>query len=116
MTVPAVHPAQTPAAGDAAAELRGVHIGFRSGRRVTPVVRGVDLRLRRGRVLALVGESGSGKSLTSLALIGLLPPGAEVTSGSVVLTARTPAGSRRGGGARCAAAASRWSSRIRWRR
>ncbi|MCP9976634.1 ABC transporter ATP-binding protein [Actinomadura madurae] len=85
MTVPAVHPAQTPAAGDAAAELRGVHIGFRSGRRVTPVVRGVDLRLRRGRVLALVGESGSGKSLTSLALIGLLPPGAEVTSGSVVL-------------------------------
>ncbi|TDD80680.1 ABC transporter ATP-binding protein [Actinomadura darangshiensis] len=85
MTVSAVHPAQPPAPGDVAAELRDVHIGFRSGRDVTPVVRGVGLRLRRGRVLALVGESGSGKSLTSLALIGLLPPGAEVTSGSVVL-------------------------------
>ncbi|MER6813078.1 ABC transporter ATP-binding protein [Spirillospora sp. NPDC000708] len=85
MTMSAVHPVPTPPGEDAAAQLRDVHIGFRSGRHVTPVVRGVSLRLRPGRVLALVGESGSGKSLTSLALIGLLPPGAEITSGSVVL-------------------------------
>ncbi|MEW2357031.1 ABC transporter ATP-binding protein [Spirillospora sp. NPDC029432] len=88
MTISAPHPAPAPPpgpAGEPAAELRDVHIGFRSGRHVTPVVRGISLALRRGRVLALVGESGSGKSLTSLALIGLLPPGAELTAGSVRL-------------------------------
>ncbi|MFB4319344.1 ABC transporter ATP-binding protein [Actinomadura sp. 21ATH] len=87
-------PATPPAAGDVAAELRDVHIGFRSGRRaaVSPVVRGVSLTLRRGRVLALVGESGSGKSLTSLALIGLLPPGAAVTAGTVAIGGEDTAG------------------------
>jgi oligopeptide/dipeptide ABC transporter ATP-binding protein len=35
-----------------------------------------------GEVLGLVGESGSGKSLTSLAIMGLLPPGA-IVSGSI---------------------------------
>jgi peptide/nickel transport system ATP-binding protein/oligopeptide transport system ATP-binding protein len=86
MTISATHPAPPLGpAGEPAAELRDVHIGFRSGRHVTPVVRGISLTLRRGRVLALVGESGSGKSLTSLALIGLLPPGAEITAGAVRL-------------------------------
>ncbi|WP_417769151.1 ABC transporter ATP-binding protein [Stappia sp.] len=36
-------------------------------------VRGIDFELRRGETLCIVGESGSGKSLTSLALMGLLP-------------------------------------------
>jgi peptide/nickel transport system ATP-binding protein len=34
---------------------------------------------RPGEVLGLVGESGSGKSVTSLAIMGLLPPAAIVT-------------------------------------
>ncbi|HZK74763.1 MAG TPA: ATP-binding cassette domain-containing protein [Clostridia bacterium] len=45
-------------------------------------VRGVDFALEPGEVLAIVGESGSGKSITSLALLGLLPKPARV-SGSV---------------------------------
>ncbi len=40
-------------------------------------LRGVDLRLARGESLALIGESGSGKTLTALAVMGLLPDGAE---------------------------------------
>jgi oligopeptide/dipeptide ABC transporter ATP-binding protein len=45
-------------------------------------VRGVDYVLRSGEVLGIVGESGSGKSVTSLAVMGLLPESAKVT-GSV---------------------------------
>jgi peptide/nickel transport system ATP-binding protein len=36
-------------------------------------VRGIDLQVQRGEMLCLVGESGCGKSMTSLALMGLLP-------------------------------------------
>ncbi|MGK4580950.1 dipeptide ABC transporter ATP-binding protein [Kitasatospora sp. HPMI-4] len=52
-----------------------------------PAVRGVDLRLRRGETLGIVGESGSGKSVTSLAILGLLP-GTATVGGSVRLEGR----------------------------
>jgi peptide/nickel transport system ATP-binding protein len=42
-------------------------------------VRGVSYRLRRGETLGIVGESGSGKSVTSLAVMGLLPKNATTT-------------------------------------
>ncbi|MGC0421849.1 ATP-binding cassette domain-containing protein [Embleya sp. AB8] len=48
------------------------------------VVDGVDLTLTPGERLGLIGESGSGKSLTALAVLGLLPEGAQVT-GSIRL-------------------------------
>jgi len=41
-------------------------------------VRGIQIALNEGEVLGLVGESGSGKSVTSLALLDLLGPGAHV--------------------------------------
>ncbi len=42
-----------------------------------------SLSLNKGEVLGIVGESGSGKSLTSLAIMGLLSPKANVVSGSI---------------------------------
>jgi peptide/nickel transport system ATP-binding protein len=51
--------------------------------RITRAVDGVDLRLKRGRTLGLVGESGCGKSVTSLAIMGLLPKSTAEVSGSV---------------------------------
>lgn len=45
----------------------------------------VTLRIAPGESLGLVGESGSGKTMLSLALMGLLPPGARVT-GDALLT------------------------------
>lgn len=53
-------------------------VSFPSSQGDVPVVRGVSLELSEGETLAVVGESGSGKSVTSLALMGLLPGGARI--------------------------------------
>lgn len=61
-----------------------------------PLVHGVSLTLRSGRVLALVGGSGSGKSLTCAAALGVLPAGVHQSAGSVMLNGQsvTPASLR----------------------
>ena len=59
--------------------VRDLTVTFRSGGEDVPAVRGVDLDVKPGRVLALVGESGSGKSASMLGMLGLLPAGAKAT-------------------------------------
>lgn len=61
----------------------GVTFPGTDGRR-TVAVDGVGFGLDRGRTLGIVGESGCGKSVTSLAIMGLLPKGAAEVSGRVV--------------------------------
>jgi peptide/nickel transport system permease protein len=78
-TVPA------PAAPTAVLSVRGLTIvadGV-TGERV--LVDGMDIDLEQGQTLGIVGESGSGKTLTSLAIMGLLPPGTRATAGAMVL-------------------------------
>ena len=55
-------------------EIRDLNIEFPATPRPLTAVRSVQFGLRRGEVLGLVGESGSGKSVTSLAIMRLLPP------------------------------------------
>jgi peptide/nickel transport system ATP-binding protein len=62
--------------------VRNLTIDFSSHRGDTRAVADVSFDLHRGETLAIVGESGSGKSVTSLALMGLIPlPPGRITAG-----------------------------------
>jgi peptide/nickel transport system ATP-binding protein len=65
-------------------QITGLHIEFSVDKKWIPAVRGIDLTLGQGEVLALVGESGSGKSTLAMAVPGLLAANARV-SGSIRL-------------------------------
>ena len=67
--------------------VRDLRVSFPSEAGRVDAVRGVGFDLYPGRTLGIVGESGSGKSVTSMAVMGLLPDYAAV-SGSVSLGGR----------------------------
>ena len=60
-------------------QVENLQISFPTAQAKTKVVNNLNLTVNAGETLALVGESGSGKSVTSLALMGLLPKEAIVT-------------------------------------
>jgi len=55
-------------------ELRNLTVRFPATQGMVTAVRDISLSLKQGEVLGLVGESGSGKSVSSLAIMRLLPP------------------------------------------
>jgi len=52
-------------------EIRGLTLNFKAGGNTIHALRGVDLTLANGEILAIVGESGSGKSVTGLSILRL---------------------------------------------
>jgi peptide/nickel transport system ATP-binding protein len=68
--------------GDVLIDVQNLSIGFtgRSGK-LLPVLRNIDLGVRRGETVGIVGESGSGKSTLALAMMGYLKHGLRVISG-----------------------------------
>lgn len=65
--------------------LEGLTVEFARGGASYPAVKDVTLHVAPGEMVALVGESGCGKTLTALATLGLLPPGARVSRGKILL-------------------------------
>jgi peptide/nickel transport system ATP-binding protein len=59
-------------------DIEDLTVRFNTEDGVVNAVRGVSYKLARREVLAIVGESGSGKSVSSLAVMGLLPRSAEI--------------------------------------
>jgi oligopeptide/dipeptide ABC transporter ATP-binding protein len=85
-TAPIPAPASIPAAGAASdpplLQLHDLRVDFRQGREVVRAVDGLSYSVSSAQTVALIGESGSGKTVSSRAIMGLLP-GAAVVSGSI---------------------------------
>ncbi|AFY88829.1 ABC transporter ATP-binding protein [Chroococcidiopsis thermalis] len=64
--------------------VRDLHVEFATDdNRLIKAVNGISFELKRGQTLGIVGESGSGKSVTSLAMMGLIPTPGKVTGGQI---------------------------------
>ena len=71
-------------ANDAALTVTDLRISFSH----VPVVHGISFEIQPGKTMALVGESGSGKSITSLAIMRLLPSHVARAEGAISLGGR----------------------------
>ncbi|KAA9153451.1 ABC transporter ATP-binding protein [Amycolatopsis acidicola] len=64
-------------------EIEDLTVGFRAGAGWNQVVSGLSMTVGRGETVALVGESGSGKTVTSMAVMRLLPANRARVTGQV---------------------------------
>ena len=94
--------------------IENLRVSFSTAGGHSQPVDGVNLTVARGETLALVGESGCGKSLTSLAVLRLLPAPGRIDEGSRITLGDTDVLSleRRGASSDLGVAGSGWCSRI----
>ncbi|MDA3957285.1 ABC transporter ATP-binding protein [Oceanispirochaeta sp.] len=65
-------------------EVKNLTVTFKSQEGLVNAVRGLDFHLNEKETLGIVGESGSGKSVTSLAIMGLIPnPPGQISEGEI---------------------------------
>jgi peptide/nickel transport system ATP-binding protein len=83
MSAPANAPPRAATAAEPLVAVRDLRVTFRLDRRTTfEAVKGISFDIPPNSTVALVGESGSGKSVTSLAILGLLPPENTIIDGA----------------------------------
>ena len=85
---PAPAPAEVPppslqGAGVPLVQFQGLSVSFKTRRGLASAVKGLNLTIQAGEVVALVGESGSGKSVSAMALMRLNPEGVVQYGGSI---------------------------------
>jgi len=65
-------------------DMKNIAIEGRSDRQWKPIIKGVDLSLKRGEILGLIGESGAGKSTLGLAAMGYTKGGCRISGGQIM--------------------------------
>ena len=70
-------------------DIHNLDVSFEQHNGIAHALRGIDLCLKTGEILALVGESGSGKTVTSMCVMGLLTtPPCKVNGGEIIFQGR----------------------------
>jgi ABC-type dipeptide/oligopeptide/nickel transport system ATPase component len=88
------HDAPERANGEQILKVTNVAIGYPDGLGgLRQVVHGVNLDINKGEVVGLIGESGSGKTQTAFSVLGLLPKGGRIVSGSILFDGKELVGS-----------------------
>jgi peptide/nickel transport system ATP-binding protein len=67
-------------------DVRQLQVQFATETQPLIAVEDLSFQLRKGEKLGIVGESGSGKSVTSLAIMGLVPTPGRITQGEIYFT------------------------------
>ena len=65
-------------------QIRDLRVSFPTDDGDVQAVRGIDLDVAPGELVAIVGESGSGKSVSMLAVMGLLPKGTKISGSATI--------------------------------
>jgi peptide/nickel transport system ATP-binding protein len=73
---------------DTVLQVNNLEVQFQSNGTTVEAVKGISFAVKRGQTLGIVGESGSGKSVTSLAVMGLVPKPGQVTNGEILFWGR----------------------------
>lgn len=69
--------------------INNLEISFKKEKEFTPVIKNISYQLNHNEILGIVGESGSGKSVSSLAIMGLLPGSiSKITQGTIVFSSK----------------------------
>ncbi len=68
-------------------DVKNLHVDFQLTKGRATAISGVNLAINNGTTVALVGESGSGKSVTSQAILGILPSNGAIQAGEILFQA-----------------------------